>query len=582
DGEECLGIEDSDTRIYFPTRDDVGSTLRVAHTISNRKGSVSGVSDPTDPVRPRQRPIEEGPPAVEGEAKVGDTMFASSASWNADSGQLDSRIQWQRCNADGEECHDIPGADDWGYAPVPDDLDHTLRIRERVSNRLGAALAVSPASAVVGDDGPPRSTASPHVDGPSYVGERLTASVGEWSNAATAVYDYQWRRCDADGENCTDLPGATDAAYTPGEDDLDARLRVAVSATNNGGTTTATSEPTQPIGGRRPPANVALPEVDGLIYNGETAVAQEGTWIGAEPIAMEYQWLRCSGDECDDIDGATEAGHEIGAADIGSALRVRVTATNSQGTSSATSPSSAVVEEPPAPTNVIAPAAEGEPAAGEWLTATTGEWQPRVSRYEYQWRRCDSTGDNCTDINGATASTYQLRGPDADHRVRLRVRALNVGGAGEAESEPTESISPPNPPESLWGSWISGNTQDRSTLTLEEGGWAGTEPIEYTRQWQRCNAQGEECADIPGADGAEYKLLSADVRSRMRVRITATNDAAAVESVSELTSEVTGLAPQNKARPTVTGNAQQGATLTAALGEWDGTDPMDFEYQWRR
>jgi hypothetical protein len=39
--------------------------------------------------------------------------------------------------------------------------------------------------------------------------------------------------------------------------------------------------------------------------------------------------------------------------------------------------------------------------------------------------------------------------------------------------------------------------------------------------------------------------------------------------------------PKNTEAPTVVGNAQDGEIVAAKDGEWDGTDPMTFTYQWQ-
>lgn len=43
-----------------------------------------------------------------------------------------------------------------------------------------------------------------------------------------------------------------------------------------------------------------------------------------------------------------------------------------------------------------------------------------------------------------------------------------------------------------------------------------------------------------------------------------------------------GTAPKNNTEPSISGTAQQGQTLTADHGDWSGTTPINYVYQWQR
>jgi hypothetical protein len=70
---------------------------------------------------------------------------------------------------------------------------------------------------------------------------------------------------------------------------------------------------------------------------------------------------------------------------------------------------------------------------------------------------------------------------------------------------------------------ISGSAQEGQTLTAAVGTWNGSDPINYTYQWRRCDSAGAACADIAGQTAATYLLVAADVGNAIRVRVTGTN-----------------------------------------------------------
>jgi glucose/arabinose dehydrogenase/PKD repeat protein len=92
------------------------------------------------------------------------------------------------------------------------------------------------------------------------------------------------------------------------------------------------------------PVNSTPPVVSGTPAVGQTLTASTGTWTGTAPIAFGYQWQRCdAAGVCTDIGAATTSSYVLGAADRGFRIRVRVTGSNSGGSSSALSAMTATV-----------------------------------------------------------------------------------------------------------------------------------------------------------------------------------------------------------------------------------------------
>jgi hypothetical protein len=93
------------------------------------------------------------------------------------------------------------------------------------------------------------------------------------------------------------------------------------------------------------PTVVVTPSISGAAREGVTLTAADGTWNAGGPIAFSRQWHRCdrSGAICADIAGATTRTYALGRLDVGSTVRVAVSATAGGGTASAVSASTAVV-----------------------------------------------------------------------------------------------------------------------------------------------------------------------------------------------------------------------------------------------
>ena len=90
----------------------------------------------------------------------------------------------------------------------------------------------------------PVNQTAPSISGSAVVGQTLTASAGTWTNGPEG-YAYQWLRCQ--GADCPPIPGAASSTYLVAAADEGRTLKVAVTASNSGGSGQATSAPTAAV-----------------------------------------------------------------------------------------------------------------------------------------------------------------------------------------------------------------------------------------------------------------------------------------------------------------------------------------------
>ena len=237
------------------------------------------------------------------------------------------------------------------------------------------------------------------------------------------------------------------------------------------------------------------------------------------------------------------------------------------------------------PSNTSPPTISGEPRQDQTLTASSGSWSGTTPMsFAYEWLRCDSDGANCANISGASGQTYVVASADVGRRLRVQVTATNVDGSATAVSAPTEAVTSTAAPVNSALPTSSGTEREGAVLTANAGMWTGTPAPTFAYQWLRCDQNGANCIAISGATAQTYRLQAADVGRRMRVRVTATNSAgsASADSAATRAVEPSGTLPANTSAPTVSGNPVEGQVLTANRGQWSGTQPLSFAYQWER
>ena len=97
---------------------------------------------------------------------------------------------------------------------VSADLGATIRFEVTATNADGKATATSNATAqVTNANGVPANTAPPTISGTASVGSTLASTTGTWVGDAPITYQYQWQRCDKNGNACKNIGGATNDTY---------------------------------------------------------------------------------------------------------------------------------------------------------------------------------------------------------------------------------------------------------------------------------------------------------------------------------------------------------------------------------
>jgi hypothetical protein len=194
------------------------------------------------------------------------------------------------------------------------------------------------------------------------------------------------------------------------------------------------------------PSNTAEPVVTGTTHVGQVLRTTRGTWAGTEPILFAFRWFRCTGpgapdaSDCRRISNAANNTYVLRQADAGFRIRSQVVASNPDGSARATSNPTDVVTAA-RPTNLTDPTISGTAAVGSRLQANRGDWagdQPIT--FAFVWLRCNTSGGDCSEIQGANDTDYVVRDADTGHTIRVRVTARNDRGSASEISNPTAVV----------------------------------------------------------------------------------------------------------------------------------------------
>jgi hypothetical protein len=243
-------------------------------------------------------PTNSAAPTVSGTAQEGQTVTASKGSWTGSPTSF--AYAWSRCDTSGASCAAISGATSVSYTAATADVGHTLRITVTATNGSGSAPATSAPTAVVSGAKAPTPTTAPAISGTPQVGSTLTASQGTWSGNPTS-FAFAWSRCDANGDGCATIAGATGNTYKVTQADAGGAFRVSVTATNADGSTQFVSTPTAAVPGANGcPAGTGTIQVADLspparLSIDKASITPKLVTLGTHTIQLHFTVTACNG-----------------------------------------------------------------------------------------------------------------------------------------------------------------------------------------------------------------------------------------------------------------------------------------------
>ncbi len=473
----------------------------------------------------------------------------------------------------------------------------------------------------------------PEITGTATNGQVLMAAPGnidDEDGLTSPTYTYQWLRANGDESDEAEIDGATSSTYTLTEFDVNKKVRVRASFTDDGSNSeTRTSDFYPSTGTVAPQSGVTSGPNTARCTIGFTSTPNPPTRNTiitasvsdcADPadglpqiLTLSYQWQRIvPGSTPVDV-GSAVSEYRPEVIDVGNAVQVVVSFMDSNGNSESVTSSRYPATGTIVSDNSLAtgkPLIQGTARVGETLTATTGDVADASTvvwtSFVFQWQRENAAGDSWEDIAGASVtatsqsstSTYTLDSADEGRRIRVRGRFFDsIEYPEEVFSDPTAAVTAAsnNVPAGMLA--VTGTAQVGQTLTAAAGTVSDGDNIQwniFVYQWQRENAAGDDWEDIAGASTTAtsqsstsmYTLVAGDLDRRIRVRGNYTDGSSTMEEVySNPTAAVVTDNNPPVGLSAIVGTASVGQDLradTKGIRDPDGPASLAFNYQWLR
>ena len=249
------------------------------------------------------------------------------------------------------------------------------------------------------------------------------------------------------------------------------------------------------------------------------------------------------------------------------------------------------VDEPPLVptiTEVVNPAGNHTALDVQWSAGNNAR-RPAITSGTVRYRRMGTTNWSSSLFTGVNVG--RIADLTSGREYEIQVRVTNAEGDGPYTASTNAHTTAPATGKPA----ISGTAQANRTLTASTSAIMdanGLANVSFTYQWRRLDADGSNETNISGATSSTYQLTTAEVGKKVKVRVSFTDDAgfdeARTSDAYPTSGTITAAATAATGKPTITGTAQVGETLTAGVGtiaDADGlptTFPNDYTFQWIR
>jgi hypothetical protein len=483
------------------------------------------------------KPTNTALPAVTGTTLVGQTLTASTGTWNTNGSPLSSTsYRWQESTDSGQSWVDVPGS----ASTITAAAGRIYRSIVSVTNLAGVTEAASSATPYV-------VSAIPSAPGSLTVTPGDTQLTAVWQVPATLggapVVNYIVEYSD-DGNTWITVsrtPSATASQVITGlTNGGDYYVRVRAQTTVLG--SWANAVPSAPPFGAPFFLGGTIIAHGSTVPYASTLTASTGAWDpnGASIDSYSYQWLHSvDGTTWLPISGSTASTYTVGAY-VGERMSVVVTAHSSMGPATAYQAQATPVVNAIASTPVrnLALTVGDQQLTASWTAPASLGGAP-LSSYRVQYSTDQSQWTTVT-RGDATAISETITGLSNGSTYYVRVVALTALTGQLAFSG--SSVTPFGLPLVTNIPAVSGTTRFASTLSADAGSWnSNGDPLSAaTYQWQVLT--GSTWQTISGATGNSYTIDSY-VGSALRVAVTRTNAAGSVTAYSAQTAAVAPDAP---------------------------------------